>query len=147
MSITFKNVTELKKYIYELNNSIFDGVQYGLYWRGDNAENISLRMKNRYAQRAKVGLNIDFDLMKNDLNIKSENLSINIIVRNIDLLEEIKSKLELKIEQPYKIRNRYLSTKLETNYYADILIKNLDELKKILELSSNFLFLFNKLKK
>lgn len=147
MSITFKNVTELKKYIYELNNSIFDGVQYGLYWRGDNAENISLRMKNRYAQRAKVGLNIDFDLMKNDLNIKSENLSINIIVRNIDLLKEIKSKLELKIEPPYKIRNRYLSTKLETNYYADILIKNLDELKKILELSSNFLFLFNKLKK
>lgn len=147
MSITFKDLFELKKYVYELNNSIFDGVTYGLYWRNDNTENISLRMKNRYAQRAKVGLNIDFDLMKSNLNIKGENLNINVIVRNIDLLEEIKAKSDIKIEQPYKIRNKYISIKLETNYYADILIKNLDELKKILEISSDFLFIFNKIKK
>lgn len=135
---TFSDVNSLKEYIHNLNQTYFNGKSSGLYWRKDKDENMSLRTKDRYAKKGDVGLNIDFNLIKKSKNINSDNLEINILVRNKELSEAIKNN-GFNIQRPYEVRSRYTKTTMPGEYHGDVLIKDIESFKKMMETCSEII--------
>lgn len=130
---TFLDVNSVKEYIYNFNEIYFSNKSNGLYWRKDTDENMSFRMKDRHAQKGEVGLNIDFNLIKKAKNISSENLEINVLVRNENLSKVMKNN-GINVETPYTIRNRYTKTSMPGTYCGDILVTNIKDFRKIMKI-------------
>jgi len=125
---------QLKQTIMNFNNTIFQNVKFGLYWRENSDASILLRTSDKNAEKAKSCLNIDVL----DVSI------MNVLIRDKDLEELFVSKGFTK-DKPHSHRD-YRKFKM-ANYYGDILIDDINDLEKLLNIAFSHLCKINKRKK
>lgn len=125
------SIKDLRIDIMNFNNTIFNNVKFGLFQRQD--KNISFRIEDRFAKSHKVGLNLDFNLMKNNIDIND--LDLNIIIRKDsgNLFKTLENN-NFSIEKKGTKRDTYDVPNKNLDYIGEIHIKNLDDLKKLLSI-------------